>query len=41
MTNRLDLGARDGIHWTPEGARMEGLAVVNAIKPYLEAKPKP
>jgi len=37
MTNHLSLGTAEGVHWTPEGARMEGLAVANAIKPYLGA----
>lgn len=40
MTNHLDLGAKDGIHWTPEGAHRQGIAVANAIKPYLIAAPK-
>jgi len=40
MTNHLDLGAADGIHWSPEGARIEGDAVAAAIKPFLEAKAK-
>jgi len=41
MTNHLDLaGGRDPVHWSPEGARFEGIAVANFIKPYLETKTK-
>jgi hypothetical protein len=40
MTNHLDLGARDGVHWSPEGARLQGVAVAAAIKPFLDLKSK-
>ena len=41
MTNRLDLAARDQFHWSADGSRVEGVAVANAIKPFLDSKPKP
>src|SRR6185369_14737492 len=39
MTNHLDMaGAHEAVHWLPEGAHFQGIAVANFIKPYLESK---